>query len=216
MLKSIGIRTAMENLIIYLFYGFFATTFIAVFYGLESDLPDVVVATLEGPISIYTFGWLSLFGLLSLAAVTKLGSQPCSFDTRTPKSVFFFALPICEAAITLGIVIGGTLLGIAICSHLFFKLSVVDISIYPQFYALSAIIFLITYPVIYFTIAFIDTKRSIYFWLNGTATLYLFFVVALFYYTLPIKNAEAVGALAIILIIVYATYAYPKLAKTNS
>lgn len=209
-LKSVGINTALKGLIIFLGYGFLTTIFIAFFYGLDSDLPDAVIATLEGPISIYTFGWLSLFGLLSLVIATKFGKRVCNFNTNRPKIVFWFALPICEAAIAIGVVIGGTLLGVALCAHLLFSLSWVDIELHPKLYGISAFMFLITYPVAYFTLALIDTEKTIYFWLNATAILYTLFVVVLFCFTLPIKDATTVGVLAVIAIIGYAIYAYQK------
>jgi hypothetical protein len=167
------------------------------------------MATLEGPISIYTFGWLSLFGLLSLVIVTKLGKRECDFNTNRPKSVFWFALPICEAAIALGIVIGGTLLGVALCAHLLFTLSLVDTVLHLKFYRISAFMFLITYPVAYFTLALIDREKTIYFWLNATAIIYTLFVVTLFYFNLSIKDTTALGIIAVAVIMVYAIYAYP-------
>ena len=155
-LKSIGISSALKGFLIFFIYGFLTTLVIRCLYGLESDLPDAVIATLEGPISIYTFGWLALFGLISLATVTKFGKKECNFKDNKPKRVFYFALPICEAAIALGIVIGASLLGVAICSHLLFLLCLTNIVLYPVFYEVSVFMFAITYPVAYFTIALID------------------------------------------------------------
>ncbi|GAB3466875.1 hypothetical protein GCM10027398_13520 [Azotobacter salinestris] len=180
-IKSVGISAAFNGFIIFFVYGLLTTLAIGAFYGLDSELPNEMVATLEGPISIYTFGWLALFGLIALAAVTRFGKIECNFNINRPKRVFYFALPVCEAAIALGVVIGGTLLGVAVCAHLLFACSFTSVAIYPQFYGLSAFMFLITYPVAYFTIALIDTNKTTFFWINATAIIYTVFIASTFY-----------------------------------
>jgi hypothetical protein len=207
-LRCIGITTALKGFLIFVLYGIFTTLAIAGLYGLESDLPRSVMKTLEGPLSIYTFGWLSLVGLISLAIATKLGKKECDFNINRPKRVFWVALPLCEAAISLGVVIGGTLLGIAICSHMLTTVSLTSTKQYTQFYALSAFMLLITYPVAYFTIALIDTKKTVFVWLNLSAVVYAAFIAATFYYTLPIKGASVVGLQAVIMIAICATISY--------
>lgn len=203
-LRIVGIIAAVKGFIIFLVYGFLTTGVIGIFYSLDSELPDAIKATLEGPLSIYTFGWLALFGLIALAAVTKLGKVECNFETRKPWRVFYFALPVCEAAIALGVVIGGTLLGVAMCSHLLFTWSYTNVVIYPQFYGLSAFMFLVTYPVAYFTIALIDTKKTTFFWINVTAIIYALFVALTLYFKLPVENSTVVGVEIVLLIFFYA------------
>lgn len=214
-LKSVGIIAAFKGFLIFLLYGFFTTAVIAGVYGLESDLPKSVMATLEGPISIYTFGWLSIVGLILLAIVTKCGKKECDFNINRPKRIFWVALPICESAIALGIVIGGTLLGVAICSHILMAASLTSTKLYPQFYALAAFMFLITYPVAYFTIALIDTKKTVFFWLNFSAVVYAAFIAATFYFTLPVKYASIAGLQAVIIIAGYAFFARYRPVITN-
>ncbi|MBB5186640.1 Flp pilus assembly pilin Flp [Zhongshania antarctica] len=214
-LKSVGIVAAFKGFLIFLLYGFITTAVIAGAYGLESDLPKSVVATLEGPISIYTFGWLSIVGLVLLAIVTKLGKKDCDFIINRPKRIFWVALPICEAAIALGIVIGGTLLGVAISSHILIAATLTSTKIYPQFYALAAFMFLITYPVGYFTIALIDTKKTVFFWLNVSALVYAAFIVATLYFTLPVKDASLAGLQAVILIAGYAFLSHSRPVITS-
>jgi len=214
-LRSIGIITALKGFLIFLLYGFFTTAAIAGLYGLESDLPESVIATLEGPLSIYTFGWLSIVGLISLAIATKLGKKECDFNISRPKRVFWVALPVCEAAIALGVVIGGTLLGVAICSHILTEASLTSTKLYPQFYALSAFILLVTYPVAYFTIALIDTKKTVFLWLNLSAVVYAAFIAATFYFTLPVKDASIAGLQAVIMIAGYAAFSYFRPVITN-
>lgn len=203
LLRNLGIIAVFKSLIIFFLYGFLTALVIAVFYGLDSELPDAMLSTLDGPISVYTFGWLALFGLAALAVVTKLGSVECDLVIQRPKRVFCFALPVCEAAISLGVITGGTLLGIAVCTHLLFACSFTDVTIYPQAYGLSACIFLLTYPVAYFTIALIDTKKIIFLWVTVTAIIYVLFVVSTFYFTLPVENATLGGAQAAVLILGY-------------
>lgn len=205
-LRRVGISAAFKGFIIFFVYGFLTTMAIGIFYGLDSELPKAMVATLEGPISIYTFGWLALFGLIALASVTKFGKIECDFKANRPKRVFYFALPVCEAAIALGVVIGGTLLGVAICAHLLFTCSFTNVAIYPQFYGLSAFMFLITYPVAYFAIALTDTNKTTFFWINATAIIYTLFIASTFYFTLPVKDAIVVGAQAVVAILGYAIW----------
>lgn len=214
-LKSVGIVTAFKGFLIFLLYGFITTAIIAGLYGLEADLPKSVLATLEGPISIYTFGWLSVVGLFLLAIVTKFGKRECDFNINRPKMIFWVALPICEAAVALGIVIGGTLLGVAICSHILMAASLTSTKLYPQFYALAAFMFLITYPVAYFTIALIDTKKTVFLWLNISALVYASFIAATFYFTLPVKDASIAGLQAVILILVYVLFSCSRPVITN-
>ena len=203
-LRRVGVVAALKGFVIFFVYGFLTIAAIWGFYGLESDLPDAVVATLEGPISIYTFGWLAFFGLVALAFVTKLGGVECDFNVNRPKMVFYFALPVCEAAIALGVVIGGALLGMAVCSQFLFACSFTDVDMYSQIYGLSALMFVVTYPVVYFTVVFVDAKKTIFFWMNATVIIYIFFIASTFYFTLPVKDAAAFGAQAVVLIVGYA------------
>lgn len=214
-LKSIGIIAAFKGFVIFLLYGFITTLVIASVYGLESDLPDSVGATIGGPISILTFGWLSGVSLTILAVVTKLGKMDCDFNSNKPRRIFWIALPICEAAIALGFVIGGTLLGIAICTNILMAASLTSMKLYPQFYSSAAFMFLITYPVAYFTIALIDTKKTVFFWLNFSVAFYALFVSSTFYFTLSVKYSSVVGLQALILIVGYAFFSHYRTVRTN-
>lgn len=202
-LKAIGVLAAIKGFIIFLAYGFLTTIYIHFQHGLDADLPESVVATLEGPISIYTFGWLAFIGLIGLFISTNVGTKECYFETNNPKWVFFFSLPICEAAIALGVVIGATLWGIAIASHPLYLLGLTQVKIYPMFYALGIFMFFITYPVAYFTIALLDSKNKIKKQLNAAGLAYLCLTAIVFYVGLPVSNIVTIGVLMSTLIIAF-------------
>lgn len=194
-LKAIGIEAAIKGFIIFLAYGFLTTLYIHFRHGLDADLPKSVVATLEGPISIYTFGWLALVGLIGLFISTKFGTKQCNFETKKPGWVFFFSLPICEAAIALGVVIGATLLGVALASQPLYALGLTQVKIYPMFYALGVFMFFITYPVAYFTIALLDSANLINKQLDAAGIVYFVLTAFVFYIGLPLSGIIIIGIL---------------------
>lgn len=216
-LKSIGISSAIKGFLIFLVYGFITIAIISIFYGLESDLPVAAIATIEGPISLYTFGWLSFIGLLALSWATSLGKRQCYFELNKPRRVFYFALPICQAAIELGVVIGGSILGIALCLHILFLISLLKDPIYISFYGLFASTLVTVYPVIYFTISLIDEKKTTFFWLNVTALIYIIFICFLFKYNnFLIEKTTTVGVnLSIFIILWFFFNAYELLIKIS-
>ncbi|MCL7931538.1 hypothetical protein [Halomonas llamarensis] len=208
-LRSVGIISALKAFFVFFVYGVSIILFIKIFYGLDADLPDAVIATLEGPISLYTFLWLSIFGLIALFFATKYGSRHCDFYNSRPKRVFWFSLPICEAAIALGVVICGTFLGVAFCSHALFKLSLTDVLFYSQFYGLAAVMLIITFPVVYFTISLVDSGKAIYFWNSGGLFFYFLFVIySYFYINLPVDHVSIVGMQASVLMLGCAAWRY--------
>lgn len=209
LLNIVGIFRYLKSFIVFFFYGLIATLFIGLFYDLNAELPDVLIATLSGPISITMFGWLSLFGVASLALATNWGREECSSTPVRRIAVNWIALPVCETAITLGIVMSATLLGVACCSHSLYVLSLTDTVIHPQFYGLSVFMLLITYPVIYFTIALLDNKKFLYIALNASAFLYLILIITTFYFPLPVTGASIAGTQAFLLMAGYAFLAYP-------
>tara|TARA_R110002167_G_scaffold177344_1_gene377131 strand:+ start:55 stop:702 length:648 start_codon:yes stop_codon:yes gene_type:complete len=192
-LKAIGINAAIKGFAIFLAYGFFTTIYIHCRHGLDADLPKSVVATLEGPISIYTFGWLALVGLIGLFISTKVGTKECDFETNKPKCVFFFSLPICEAAIALGVVIGATLWGVAIASHILYLFDSTQVKIFPMFYALGVFMFFITYPVAYFTVALLDSSNKIKKQLDAAGLFYLGLTALVLYIGLPLSDIIIIG-----------------------
>lgn len=202
-LKAIGIEAAIKGFVIFLAYGFLTTIYIHFRHGLDADLPESVVATLEGPISIYTFGWLALVGLMGLFFSTEFGTKACNFETNNPKWVFFFSLPICEAAIALGVVIGATLWGVAIASHPLFLLGLTQVKIFPMFYALGVFMFFITYPVAYFTVALLDSENRIKNQLNVAGLVYLCITAIVFYIGSPISDIIVIGVLMSVFIAVF-------------
>lgn len=201
LLKEIGIHAAAKGFVIFIFYGILTTIYINVAYGLDADLPDAVTATLTGPISIYTFSWLAVVGMLGLAATTKVGVIECDFEKKRPLGVFYFSLPICEAAIALGIVIGATLLGVALAAHMLYLAEFTEISIYQDFYALATFMFFITFPVAYFSIIFLDHQKNMERFLNILAVLYLIATVAALSFGLELKEVIQIGIVMSMLIV---------------
>lgn len=194
-LKSIGVEAVIKGFVIFLVYGLLTTIYIHFRHGLDAELPGSVFATLEGPISIYTFGWLTLFGLIGLFFSTKWGTKECDFETNRPRWVFYFSLPICEAAIALGVVIGATLLGVAIASHPLYVLGFTQVKIYPMFYTLAAFMFFITYPVAYLTVAMLDSSNTMKNQLNAFGLVYLLLTVIVGYIGLQIAGMFTIGVI---------------------
>lgn len=205
-LQLIGMEGIVKGFFVFLIYGIATTIYIHLAHGLESDLPNEVKLTLEGPLSIYTFGWLSLAGLAFLLILSKGGTLPCNIESKRPKRVFWVALPFCEAAIALGIVIGATLLGVAISAQFLSIWSDAANEIYPTFYGLAVFFAFITYPVIYFTLAVLDTSKTIEIQLNIAAAIYVLAVGILMYLGLPLSDVIEIGILSGAVIIFFAIY----------
>jgi hypothetical protein len=202
LLKAISIDAAVKGFVIFMFYGILTTIYINIAYDLDADLPDAVTATLSGPISIYTFSWLALVGLLGLAATTKAGAIECDFEKKRPLGVFYFSLPICEAAIALGIVIGATLLGVALAAHMLYLVDFTKVSIYQDFYALATFMFFITFPVAYFSIIFLDHQKHMERILNTLAVLYLIATIAALSFGLELKEVIQIGVVMSMLMVI--------------
>ena len=192
-LKAIGIEAAVKGFIIFFVYGFLTTIFIHFYYGLDVGLPESVVATLQGPISIYTFGWLSLVGLVTLVFATKFGTTNIDIENKKPNRNFKFSLPICEAAITLGVVIGATLLGVALASHPIYLLGWTQVKIYPMFYGLAIFMFFTTFPVAYFAIVLLDSKNKIKGALDLSILSYIAITGIVFFIELPLDDVTGIG-----------------------
>jgi len=62
-LEVMGSESLIKGFFVFLLYGIATTIYIYFAHGLDGDLPDAVKMTLEGPLSIYTFGWLTVIGL---------------------------------------------------------------------------------------------------------------------------------------------------------
>lgn len=203
LLKAIGLSAALKGFIIFISYGFITTIYIHFRHGLDADLPESVIATLEGPLSIYTFGWLALVGIISLFITTGFGAKECDFVSKKPKLVFYFSLPICEAAMALGVVIGATLLGIAIASNFLYFIGSTQIEIYPVYYALSVFAFFVTFPVAYFSLSLLDAGKKIKNKLDFAGFSFFIISIAFLYVNLPIANFAFIGIGVSVLILLF-------------
>jgi len=202
-LKAIGIDAALKGFIIFFAYGFITTSYIHFRYGFEQNIPESVVATIEGPLSIYTFCWLALVGIALLFWSTNIGRTVCDFENSKPKCVFYFSLPICEAAIALGVVIGATLLGVAASASTLYFIGLTDVNLHSMFFGLALFMLLITYPVIYFTISLIDSEDIVKNKLNITALIYIF-ISALVLFQVPSNTSSVeIGVVMSSLIITF-------------
>lgn len=192
--KLIGVKSLVKTLMVFTAYGFFTVLYIYIRYGFDKDLPTAVDGTFQGPMSFYTFGWLGLAGVISIIFSTKFGSVRCDIEKKLPRSFFYIALPICEAAISVGLVIGVTLLGGAFCSHMLSIIGMENSNIHPAFYSLSIFMFLVTFPIYYIAIVLLDydNKKIIYQRVLGGG--YLLVVVFLLYTGLPVIEVVQIGA----------------------
>lgn len=202
-LKQIGFSAIIKGFIIFSFYGIFTVGYIHFAHGLDAELPKGVMATLEGPISLYTFCWLALVGLILLLLVTKFGFSHIDIESRTPKLAFYLAIPICESAIALGVVIGATFLGIALGAHFLSAINCTDIILYPVFYTMAWAMFVVTYPVCMLVIYILVQKKTVRRNLNIATALYIFGVVLFLYIGLPWQSVVELGVMMAALIGVY-------------
>ncbi|MDD3576325.1 MAG: hypothetical protein PHT38_05500 [Halothiobacillus sp.] len=160
-------------------------------------------STLDGPLSLYTFGWLTLVGLILLLSTSNFGRTRCDIEKKRPIRVFYFALPVCEAAIALGVVIGATLLGIAIASDMIASPGAELDKVSALFFGLSTYSFMLTYPVVYFSLSVIDSDRRIEKPLNISVAVYSLFVLYLFVAGSSFPSSIGIGVLGVTVISVY-------------
>lgn len=207
-LEVIGAESLIKGFLVFLLYGISITTYINVAHGLDSELPETVIMTLEGPLSIYTFGWLTFVGLLLLSALSKCGRVECNIENKKPFRIFWVALPFCEAAIALGVVIGATLLGIALSAHFISMWNEAADKIYPMFYALSVFFVFVTYPVVYFTILTVSTEKKVERQLNWTVAAYVVLVGLILFIGLPVRDIVEIGVSFGALMLVFLLWKY--------
>ncbi|MBY7662516.1 hypothetical protein JFJ08_17655 [Vibrio atlanticus] len=207
-LKQIGISSIVKGFVIFSCYGFFTVIYIHIAHGLDASLPNGVMSTLEGPISLYTFGWLALVGLALLMIMTKLGFSDIDMENKRPKRVFYIAVPICESAIALGVVIGATFLGIALGAHFLYRASFTSITLYPVFYTFAWAMFIFTYPVCMFVLYILDTKNKVRRYLNIASTLYIISNFSFLYVGLPLTSVVETGVIFSFLILAYLVIHY--------
>lgn len=202
-LKAIGIDTIVKITWIFLLYGFLTTLYIHFTYGLNSELPIEVSATLENPISMYTFGWLGFLGLTFHLFATNFGKLECNLETRRPRRVFWFSLPLCEAAISLGVVICATLLGIAFAVDLVSAPGSETDKTATLFYMLFMVSIFFNYPIAYFTMLFMDSQNIIKTQLNIMGSVYIISMSYVLYIGLPFKQIIEIAAIFSVLMVIY-------------
>lgn len=212
-LKAIGIEGIIKGSIVFFLYGFFVLLFIHCVYGLEGELPDAVNDTFSGPLSIYTFSILALVGLVWLFLVTTFWPKKLDLEISRPKRIFWFPLPICEAAIAMGVIIGMCLLGVSSMGWILFSLELTNVNIHTMFFVLSVAMFLFTFPVIYFTLLMLDIDNKISTQLNIGVVFYSVIVAVLMFVGLPRKDLILSGVLGASIMI--ASYAYRRYLKGN-
>ncbi len=215
-LNSIGITAAFKGFVIFLVYGVLTTLYVAIKYGFDTDLPASTLSALEGPLSIITFGWLAFVGSALLMFTTMLGTKPSNLETNRPKRVFWLSLPICEAAIALGVVIGATLFGMALASHILFMIDFSPSEIHILFYSLASAMFVLTYPVAFITIACLDDKGEFLKQLSSTLIFYIFLILSNQNITHPVENIGTAGITMLVLMIILAIYRYVKVQELRA
>lgn len=207
-LRAIGIKSIIKSIWIFFFYGIFSTIIIDLIHGLEFEFTPGIKATIEGPLSLYTFGWLAISGIIFLSIFSKLGRKKCNFDKKAPKSIFYFCLPICEAAIILGFAIGSALLGIAIGADIVSAHNTDIDKAANLFYVGSLFTFTLTIPIAYFTIFLIDSEDRFKKKLNFIGIGYLVYVVLIISFGLPFKDTIEIGLLSSVLMVIFNVLKY--------
>ncbi|MDX7873328.1 hypothetical protein ACEUB3_18120 [Aeromonas caviae] len=192
--RLIGFESLVKTLMVFTMYGFFTVLYIYIRYGFDKDLPTAVDGTFQGPMSFYTFGWLGLAGVLSIIFSTKFGSVRCDIEKKRPRMFFYFALPICEAAISVGLVIGVTLLGGALCSNMLSIIGMENSDIHPAFYSFSIFMFLVTFPIYYIAIVLLDFDNKKVIYQRALGGGYLLVIIFLLYTGLPVIEVVQIGA----------------------
>ena len=214
-LNSIGLSGLIKAFFVFFFYGLLLILYINIFYGLDSDLPDEIVKIMNGPISLYTFSLLTLIGLSWLFFVTTWWFKPLDFNAQRPKRIFWFPLPICEAAITLGIVIGSMFAGMSLMGGLLFYFDLTEVNIHTPFFGLFIMMILFTFPVIYLALAMLDKRDEIKLQLDVAMMIYIVITASLLVIGLPKAELTKIGGGFSILMIAF-KFSYDKKNKLIS
>lgn len=185
-LLALGLEGMIKNLLIFVIYGFFTALFITVMYGMKKDLPDSIEGVLTGPISYYTLIVILIASTCLLLITSRNGNIKCDFEKKRPKRMFYFSIPLCEASISIGVVMCGALLGIAIALNVASIWDDAAKEYYASVYALSLFSALSLYPFILLFVSILDQENKT---LKQSATFNLIYVITIFlysYYTLPL------------------------------
>jgi hypothetical protein len=214
-LRAIGLSSLVKGFVVFFVYGFLLTLYIEFVHGLESDVPDSVSSLLNGPLSLHLFGALALFGLSFFFIVTKFFPKEVDLENHRPKRIYWFALPVCECAIALGIVIVGFLFGSAIAAAGVFFTDFTSVDVYKMLFALSFAMLLYTLPIMYFTLLMLDTEGRIKTYLDVSAGLYFITVVVLLIIGLPASDLFEIGILLSLFMLVLRIYHKPLVKKVQ-
>jgi hypothetical protein len=200
-LLAIGLVGFVKNFLIFTFYGFFITLYIDIFHGLKKELPESLEGALSGPISIYTFITTLVFSIIALLICSKVGKIECDFNNKRPKRIFYFSIPLCEASISVGVVICAALLGIAIALHLASLWDEQAKGLYASLYACSLFIALFIYPVILVIVSILDQKNKAIKQSLTFSVLYIAIIFLYAYYNMPLHNM-VISAAGIFLLVI--------------
>jgi hypothetical protein len=214
-LRAIGLSSLVKGFGVFFVYGFLLTIYIEIAHGLENDVSESVSSLLDGPLSFHLFGALALFGLVTFFLVTTLFPKEVDLESNRPKRIYWFALPVCECAIAVGVVIVAFLFGAAIAAAGLFYTGLTSIDVYKMLLALSFAMLLYTLPIMYFTLLMLDTERKIKTYLDISAGIYFLTVVTLLISGLPEPDLFVIGIALSLLMLAFRLLHKPLVKKVK-
>jgi len=214
-LRVIGLSSLVKGFGVFFVYGLLLTLYIEIAHGLENDVPESVGSLLDGPLSLHLFGALALFGLVSLFLITRFNTKAIDIEKHRPKRIFWFALPVCECAIALGVVIVAFLFGAATAAATLYFIGSTAVDIYIKLLGLSLAMLIYTLPIMYFTLLMLDTEDKIKKYLDICAGVYFLVVVVLLIIGLPSSDLIDVGISFSLLMLAFRYFHKPLLQDTT-
>jgi hypothetical protein len=185
--------TAFKAFYIFFAYGLLITAYIGLRYDFDTTLPDKTKLLLEGPVSIQLFSHFMFAGIVLIFLTATTFKKEINFETQRPKRIFWIALPVCEIAFGLGIVISGMLLGVSISAYLLFLFGITNVIIHPDLFSAFVFILLLTFPIAYIVVALLNPSRLATRWLNKATILYGALSFIIFITGLSIPDFEFIG-----------------------
>lgn len=183
------IKNQINNLLIYLVHAFFVT----ILYFICKKPTQSFLNTIEESISIYSFSFLYFASFLIIIVnflyqtqkkTTKMDEPASSTESNSCYYRIISAIPraTIRAAINFGLIIVGSLLGIAMGSHLAFLIPLTKTAIYITFYGYTILFAYMVYLLMYFSLIKIYQNKIAFRIFSTIPVLMLLFIIIMIIY----------------------------------